>query len=219
MIFEFSKEKPMTDLPNKEEFDLNTLAGRLSYAVRTIGIAEAVRRTSLSRAQLSRIASEQAKTTLENAADIAIATGYELKWIALGTGPMRIDDDLWEHTSKFTKIKSLDPTQRIDISFEPNYLEHELNVKPEDCAVWEVDYKANLKNISKGHTILIHKARTLTGLILVETHGQKRIVSSNLNMNGNLSIEMEDGQQQEIQKNEIENLNIIGEVIWTGGQS
>jgi hypothetical protein len=203
---------------NETELNLDTLKGRLAFAIKTIGPSKVEKLTSISRAQVSRIANQHASTTLESAAEIAMATGFELKWIALGTGPMRVDDDLWEHTNKFIKVKPLDPNQKIDISFESEYLANELDAKPEECVVWEIDYKINLKNLNKGHTVLIHKTKTFTGLILVETHGQKRIVFSKLNINGNLSIEMEEGQQQEIKKAEIENLNIIGEVIWTGGQ-
>lgn len=199
--------------------NLDSISGRLAFAIKTKGPKFIAENTSISIATASRLSTENAKTTLENAAEIAIVTGFELKWIALGKGPQMNDQDLWDETSQFTKIEPLDPSQNIDISFDPNYLTKELGVKPENCAAWEIDYNANLNNLNKGHTVLIHKTDAVGGLLLTETHGQKQIVFSRINMNGSLSIELDDGLIQDIEKDNIKDLNVIGEIVWTGGQS
>jgi hypothetical protein len=218
LIFDISRND-MANKSNIDDLNLGTISGRLAFAIKTKGPKFIAENTSISIATASRLSTENGKTTLENAAEIAIATGFELRWIALGQGPQMNDQSLWDETSQFTKIAPLDPTQKIDISFEPEYLSNELGVKAENCAVWEVNYNTNLKNLKKGHTVLIHKIDVVGGLLLTETHGKKQIVFSRINMDGSLSIELNDGLIQDIEKDDIKNLNVIGEIIWTGGQS
>ena len=205
---------------NTDGLDLETLSGRLAFAIKTSGPTFVANNTSLSIAQVNRLSNEKASTTLENAAAIAQATGFELKWIALGDGPMKIDDDLWEHTNSFKKIEPLDEAQKINMSFEPDFLSKSLGVEVEDCRIWEIDYKANLKGLERGYTVLVDIRKSeRSGLILVETNGQKRIVETLSNMDGSVSITMDNDILQNLTAEQFNDLNILGSVIWQGGQS
>ena len=200
--------------------DLETLKGRLAYAIKTKGPSYVAKHTSIGPAQVSRLSRQMASTTLENAAEIAIATGFELKWIALGQGPMMVNDELWEYTNTFKEITPLDESQKINMSFEPDFLEKELDVKVEECRIWKIDYKANLKGLERGYTVLLD-TRNLSGggLILVETNGTKRIIDALVNMDNTVSITMDNEVTQNLTAEQFSELKIIGEVVWQGGQS
>ncbi len=210
----------MAKKSNMEGLDLDTLSGRLAYAIKIKGPKFISENTNISIAQANRLSAQKTGTTLESAAEIAIATGFELKWIALGKGPMMTDNELWEHTSTFKEIVALDESQKINLSFEPEFLEKDLGVKVEECRIWQVDYKANLKGLERGHTVLLDtRNQKKSGLLLVETNNQKRIVDALINMDSSVTITMDNEVIQTLTAEQFKDLVIIGEVIWQGGQS
>jgi len=210
----------MAKKSNMDGLDLDTLSGRLAYAIKIKGPKFISENTSMSIAQANRLSAQKTGTTLESAAEIAIATGFELKWIALGKGPMMTLTEFVFHTDPFTEIAALDDSQKINMAFDPEFLQNGLDVKPEDCRIWDIDYKANLKGLERGHTVLIDtRNQKKSGLLLVETNNQKRIVDALINMDCSVTITMDNEVIQTLTAEQFTDLVILGEVIWHGGQS
>ena len=212
----------MPDKKNTDDFDLETIAGRLAYAVKSKGPSYLEKHTALGLAQLSRLGRQLGKTTLENAAEIAIATGFELKWIALGEGPMMVNDELWEHTNTFTKIPQLDESQNADFSFDPEFLEQK-KVTADQCLVWEVDCHVELANLKRGHTVLIDTQQTKgSGTFVLKSSDQTLIGDIHMNLDGSAKFKTDMNNadtDQQLTKEQLEGLTIIGRVIWQAGQS
>lgn len=207
-------------MTNKDETDLKTLSGRLAYAIRSIGPSHVAKNTSLSLAQVSRLSRQMTSTTLENAADISQATGFLLHWIALGEGPMKVDAEVWEQTNAFKKVGALDDSQKINMSFDSEFLEKDLNVAIENCRIWEVDYKISLNELERGFTLLLNTANSNTaGRFVIEMKGAYKVADIQTFIDGSYSIELDKDVKQTITQDQYEKLNIIGEVIWHGGQS
>lgn len=209
----------MASEARKDEFDLSTVAGRLSYAVKSIGIAEAVRRTGMSRAQMSRIAYGQAKTTLENAAEIALASGFELKWIALGEGPQKVDQELWSETDRFIKVPQLDKSQKIYFNFSPEIFERN-NTTPENCLVWVVDCPVLLEKVKKGNTVLIDTTRKKeSGIVAIRLAGIVLVGELQFNLDGTARFRPQSDSSesdQHLSEELLQSLDIVGTIIWCG---
>lgn len=209
----------MAKKPNLDEIDLSTIAGRLAYAVKSTGATKVSNTATLSIAQVNRIAAQQAKTSLENAAEIAIATGFELKWIALGEGPMRMDEDLWEHTSQFTKVSQLDESQDIPFSFNPEMFEQK-GTKAEDCLTWVITSPLKLKYTETGHTVLIDTSKKFeTGTVVINANGKTLAGDLVMNLDGSAKFitDIENpSTNQELTKEQLQSLDIVGQVIWFG---
>ena len=207
---------------NTDGLDLETLSGRLAFAIKTSGPTFVANNTSLSIAQVNRLSNEKASTTLENAAAIAQATGFELKWIALGDGPMKTDDDLWEHTNNFKKIVELDSTQKLDLSFGPDFLEQQ-KVSADQCRVWEIDCHIALADIKRGYMVLIDTHQNQgSGIYVLQSSNQNIIGEIHLNLDGSAKFKTDINKpdtDQSLTKEQLEGLNIIGRVIWHGGKS
>jgi hypothetical protein len=207
---------------NFEDLDLETIRGRLSYAIKMTGATAVSNNTSISRAQVNRLSSGQGSTTLENAAEIAMATGFELKWIALGQGPMKIDDELWEHTNSFSKITQLDDNQNADFSFDPEFLAQQ-KVTADQCRVWEVDCHVELPNLKRGHTVLIDtEQKKGSGTFVLKSNDQTLVGDIHMNLDGSAKFKTDmnnSDTDQQLSTTQLEGLTIIGRVIWQAGQS
>lgn len=205
-----------------DDLNLESVSGRLAYAIKTKGPSFVEKQTSLSRAQVSRLSNEQTSTTLENAADIAQATGFELKWIALGEGPMMVSEELWEHTNTFQKVSELDSNQKLDLSFGPDFLEKQ-NVSAEQCRVWEIDSHVSLTEIKRGYMVLIDTKQVKgSGVFVLENNNEKLIGELLINLDGSakfITNSEKADTDQTLTKEQLDNLNIIGRVIWHGGHS
>ncbi len=212
----------MSDVDNKEGLDLETLSGRLAYAVKSKGPSYIAKNTTLGLAQVSRLGRQLGGTTLEKAAEIAIATGFELKWIALGTGPMMVNDELWEHTNTFEKVPQLDESQSADFSFDPEFLTQQ-KVTAQQCYIWQVDCHAELTNLRRGYTVLIDTQLTQgSGVFVLESNTQRLIGEMHINLDGSAKFRTDISKpntDQDLTKEQLKELNIIGKVIWYGAQS
>ncbi len=212
----------MAKKSNMEGLDLDTLSGRLAYAIKTRGPTFVAKQSGISAAQISRLAGQQQKTTLENAALISIATGFELKWIAVGEGPQLVDDDLWEHTSSFSKISELDTNQKINISFAPEFLE-EQKVDAKQCLAWKIESPFNIGGIKTGYVVVIDTLQNKgSGIFVLESNGQKLIGELHINLDGSAKFKTDINKpdtDQSLTKEQFNGLNIIGRVIWHGGNS
>lgn len=204
------------------DLDLSTLKGRLAFAIKTHGPTFVANNTSLSLAQVARLAAETGGTTLEAAAEIAIATGFELKWIALGEGPQKIDDELWEETNKHIEINKLDTSQEIKLRFAPDLITDELTTTPENCLTWAVDYKIKLDKLERNSLVLIDQTeKTGNGLFVVELGGKYQVASIHLNMDNSANIKTDDTKpetNQTLTAEQMAGVNIIGRIIYHAGQ-
>jgi hypothetical protein len=204
-----------------KDLDLTTLKGRLAFAIKTTGPNLVIEKTSLSPSQVNRLSTETGGTTLEAAAEIAIATGFELKWIALGTGPQKIDDELWQETDQHLKITPLDPTQKITLKFSPELITNELNTTHENCLVWKIDYKINLDKLEKNSVVLIDKTETTgSGLFVVELGGKYQVAFIHLNMDKSANIKTDDSKPETNQTLTADNMagvNIMGKIVFHAG--
>ena len=207
---------------NIDDLDLSTVKGRLAYAIKSKGPSFVAERTSLASAQVSRLSRQLASTTLENAAEIAIVTGFELKWIALGEGPMKVDDELWEHTNTFKKVPQLDVNQNADFSFDPEFLTQQ-KVTAEQCRIWEVNCNVDLANLKRGYTVLIDTQQTQgSGIFVLESNSQRLIGEMHINLDGSAKFQTDISKpntDQDLTKEQLSKLTTIGKVIWQGGQS
>jgi len=206
----------------QEGLNLETLKGRLAFAIKSKGPTYVAKHTSIGLGQVSRLSREMASTTLENAAEIAIATGFELKWIALGQGPMKTDDELWEHTNTFKKVPQLDKSQNADFSFDPEFLTQK-KVTAEQCRIWEVDSNVELTNLKRGYTVLIDTLQNQgSGVFVLESNNQRLIGELHINLDGSAKFQTDMNKpntDQLLTKEQLEGLDIIGRVIWYGAQS
>lgn len=199
--------------------DLETIKGRLAYAIKTRGIAEVVRATGISRAQVSRISYGQANTTLENSSLISAATGFNLLWIATGTGPMLSDSEIFDMTNQFKKPNKLDENQVIDFSFSPELFERK-KTTPDQCFAWVVQSQVNLKQIKTGHTVLIDTSKPIsTGTIIIKANGHYLLGDLQINLDGTARFKTDisaPDSDQHLTKDQLETLDFIGHVIWFG---
>jgi Helix-turn-helix. len=203
-----------------QDGELDTMAARLGYAINSYGQVALAREIGISQGQANRIARGLSKTTLDTAMAICTLTKFNIDWVCFGRGPMMSDQDVWDYTSTFKNIAALDESQKINLSFEPDFLEKELSVKMADCRIWQVDYKADINHIERGHTVLINlKNQSGTGRFLIETQGKKRVVEIQVNLDNTVEITMDGNITQTLNQKNYNALTIIGEVIWHGGQS
>ena len=216
-------EGEMAKTSNMEGLDLNTLKGRLAYAVKTKGPKYISEITGISTSMLGSISAQKTKTSLDNAALIAHATGFELKWIALGEGPQMSDADLWEYTSSFNEVMPLDENQKLELSFNPDFLEQELKTKPANCRVWKIDYKINLDQLEQDFIVLIDTSNKQgSGRFVVNVNDVISVVDIRINIDGSATIKTDSinsDTDQTITDEQYKKLNIQGRVIWHGGRS
>lgn len=204
---------------NTDSLDLSETNGRLAFAIRTRGPKYVKDNSSLSGGQIERLATGKHGTTLDTAAEIALVTGFELKWIALGEGPQMIDQEIWEHTNTFTKIKQLDEKQNIGFSFNPEMIERK-NATPKNCLTWVVESRTYLDDIKAGHTVLIDTSKPLSsGYFVINANGQYILGFVQINLDGSakfITDKQNPGTDQHLQKEQLESLEVIGQVIWWG---
>lgn len=210
----------MAKKSNMEGLDLGTLSGRLAYAVKSKGPKFISENTSISISMLGSISAQRSKTTLDNAAEIANATGFELKWIALGEGPQMNDADLWDYTSSFNKVLPLDENQKLELSFNPEFLANDLKVNVDDCRTWKIDYKINLLPFESDSSVLINTTKKQgSGRFIIEANDTRMIAEIHVNINGSATIKTDSSKpdtDQTVTADQYKNLNIQGRIIWHG---
>lgn len=209
----------MAKTANTDGLDLETITGRLAYAIKTAGPSFVSKNTTLSKSTIDRLSNGRGSTTLEASAEIAIATGFELKWIALGEGPQRFDRDLWVETNRFKKPNKLDENQVIDFSFSPDLFERKATT-PDQCFAWVVQSQVNLKQIKTGHTVLIDTSKPIsTGTIIIKANGHYLLGDLQINLDGTARFKTDisaPDSDQNLTKDQLKNLDFIGHVIWFG---
>ncbi len=203
--------------------ELDTMDKRLGYAINSYGQSPLAREIGISQAQANRIARGMSKTTLDTAMAICLLTKFNIDWVCFGRGPMKSDQELWEHTSGFTLIESLDETQKSTLSFEPEFLSDTLKVKPPQIRVWQIDYKVALKSLERGFSLLVNiEDKKGGGLFIIDVNGTKTVADIHQNIDGSATIKTNSDNpetDQLLSATQIENLNVLGRVIWHGGQS
>jgi hypothetical protein len=207
-----------------DELDLSTLQGRLAFVLKSAGPTFVANNTSLSIATANRLSNQKGGTTLESAAEIAMVTGFELKWIALGKGPQKIDNALWQETETHLEIEKLESSQEIKIRFAPDLIEDELSTTAANCLVWKIDYKINLDKLEKNTVVLIDKAeKPGSGLFVVELDGEYKVAAIQKNLDGTGKVETDYTRDEETLSRDklkavLDHVNIVGKIIYSAGQ-
>ncbi len=208
---------------NSQDGSLETMAQRLGYAINTYGQTAIAKEIGISPTQAYRIANGKSKTTLETAMAICVLTDFNIDWVCFGRGPMMSNQELWEHTSGFTLIESLDQIQKSNLSFEPSFLNDTLKVTPAQIRVWQIDYKVALKTLERGFSLLVNiEDKKGGGLFVINVNGIKTVADIHQNIDGSATIKTNSDNpetDQLLTASQLENLNILGRVIWHGGQS
>jgi hypothetical protein len=202
-----------------EGLDLGTLKGRLAYAIKTRGPKFVSEKTGISISQMNSLSGQKVSTTLEKAAEISIATGFELKWIALGTGEMMANIDPEDEQ---VGVRLLDEEQDLQVTFGPKFFDQQIAVTHENCFAWEVDYKISLEKLERGCLTLVNiEDKKGSGLFVMDINDRFQVVYIHANLDGSATIKTDDSKPdtyQTLSKDQLDDLEIIGRIFWHGGQ-
>ncbi len=205
----------------KRDFDLSTISGRLAMIIdEQPNIREFADKVGVLTSYLTRVLNNS-ETTLTRATSIAEAAGYSMNWISWGIEPKLLSDFINSpFDSTCINIPPLDENQKIDIDFDPQFIEANLKAVPANCRAWLVTDDNMAGIYGKGDTVLVElKNTTGTGTFVVSINGAYTIRKISHPMNNVVKLFSSQDGETVINNEAFESLDVIGRIVWSGGRA
>ncbi len=199
----------------KKIYDFNTFAGRLSYAIDSIGPSELNRQTGISLAQIHRIANG-ANTTIDNVVKISQATQFNMHWLAFGEGEQLTMKTVGISNTDFVEVQPYRLGEQFNLNFHFEYLE-ELSIDEKSVVGWKIDVEPKISNYKKGDDVLILKGADLDdGVFVLKLLGKEVLGHLEPQFNGTCLITTDDKKEpQNLSAEEVSKLDIVGRIVWS----
>lgn len=182
--------------------------------------------TDISESQLHRIIAGESQAKAETIAAIAAAAGVSLEWLMLGN---TTDSELGkpsdsEETNHFHIIPSYaEYNHTADIALRSACIQDYLGAEEDNLVMWLNEGDAMAPTIVDGGKLVVDISRRgehQDGIYLLDMHGE--IVARRLQYNFDKSISILCDnvayQAQTIPLDQVNELQIIGKIIWAGGK-
>ena len=207
-----------------KKYDLETMEGRMAYAIDSKGQAEVARAIGVSTTQVYRI-TKGSKTTLENAIKIAQFTGFNMQWLAFGEGPQFSEQSLDQILdSEFIAIPYINtsddktPSVFSSLKYSKSFIADELKAEPKDLLAHKLssEISSNKVHYAKGDELLLdRRKKSDNGFYLIKVNNNFLLVAVEFLLSGKVKVSSGSNLEsiQELSQEEFSNLEIMGLVV------
>jgi len=199
-------------------YDLGTIGGRLGYIAAKVGKRTILDTVDISESQLNNyIGNRVSKHTLEPLVEICIKHGYSVEWLAVGgeMEPTRSQDSPAPHYGHRIS-ESFADYEPVRLSDE--YMKKELSVDPAQCVFSTAKGDSMVSTINPGDILLVDKSESVDDGIYHFSIDSKEMVKRLQYLPGNQVKIISDNPKYESFVMNVDQLNILGCVVWHGGR-